>query len=218
MRGTIDPSRVVREGYDRLDGIYRGWVARMPGGPRAAFLTRILELIPTGADVLELGCGPGTDAAALADERRYTGIDLSNVQLAHARAAVPEGTFICGDLFEVDLPEAAFDAVAALYVFGHVPAARTDELFRRIESWLRPGGWLCATFGTSDNPGEIEPMWLGTADMYFSSTTPEETDERLRAAGFSLLSAETITELEVDEGPATFHWVIARLPDEGDRR
>ena len=95
-------------------------------------------------------------------------------------------------------------------MFGHVPSARTGELFARIARWLRPGGWLCASFGVSDNPGAIEPRWLGAADMYFSSLSPSRTDELLRSAGFYIRSAETITEIEPGEGPATFRWVIAR--------
>ena len=210
MTRAPDPGRLVREGYDRLDGTYRDWVARMTNGPRAAFLGRVLELIPPGAAILEVGCGPGTDARALADGRRYTGIDLSGVQLRHARVAVPQGTFILGDVLEVDLPPSSFDAVVAFSVFGHIPAARLGELLDRLAVWLRPGGLLCASFGTSDNPGSIEPMWLGAVDMYFASLPPEETERALKAAGYSVLSAETLTEIEVDEGPATFQWVIAR--------
>jgi cyclopropane fatty-acyl-phospholipid synthase-like methyltransferase len=209
-----DPRRIVREvvraGYDRLDLRYRNWVGKMLDGPRAPFLGEVLRLIPPGSDVLEIGCGPGTDAVALAEGRRYTGIDLSGVQLAHARTLVPDGTFVQADVLEIELPHECFDAVVALYVFNHIPADGMPELFERISSWLRPGGWLCASFGTSDDPGAIEPMWLGEADMYFSSLPPERNDELLRAAGFTIISAETITEVEEDLGPATFHWVIAR--------
>jgi SAM-dependent methyltransferase len=206
-------SRVVEAGYDRLDGTYRAWVAQMPEGPRATFLAEILRLIPTGADVLELGCGPGTDARALADGRRYTGVDLSDVQLAHARLAVPDGTLLHEDLFEVELPAERFDAVVAFYVFGHIPASRNGELFARIHRWLRPGGWLCASFGISDNPGDVERRWLGVADMYFSSLPPERTETLLRSAGFVLRSAETVEEVEPGEGTVAFRWVIAQRPE-----
>jgi cyclopropane fatty-acyl-phospholipid synthase-like methyltransferase len=175
----------------------------------------VLELIPPGCDVLEVGCGPGTDAVALAAGRRYTGIDLSAVQLAHAGALVPEGTFLQADVLDVQLPPASFDAVVALYVFGHIPAARTGELFARIHGWLRPGGWLCASFGASDNPGEVEERWLGVADMYFSSLPPEQTDALLRSAGFDIRSSETVEEIEPGKGAVAFRWVIARPSDAG---
>ena len=209
----LDPARIVQEGYDLLDGTYRNWVATLHQGPRRPFLAGVLERIPPGSDVLEVGCGPGTDAVALSAGRRYTGIDLSAVQLAHARVLVPDGTFLQADVLEVQLPPASFDAVVALYVFGHIPAARTGELFARIHGWLRPGGWLCASFGASDNPGEVEERWLGVADMYFSSLPPEQTDALLRSAGFDIRSSETIEEIEPGEGTVAFRWVIARRSD-----
>ena len=214
MSEIDDPIGIVRDGYDRLDGVYRDWVSRTQDDPRARFVDEILSLTPFDADVLELGCGPGTDAAELAEGRRYTGVDLSGVQLAHARASVPDGTFVHGDLFEVELPPASFDAVVALYAFVHVPAARFGELVERIRGWLRPGGWVCASFGSSENPGEIEPTWLGTADMYFSSLPPAETERLFLDAGFAIRSAETITELEPGNEPATFFWVLAQWTGE----
>jgi SAM-dependent methyltransferase len=212
-----EAGRIVERSYDLLDETYRDWVSQMREGPRATFLANILRLIPPGADVLELGCGPGTDARALAEGRRYTAVDLSDVQLAHARLAVLDGTLLHGDLFDVALPAESFDAVVAFYVFGHIPAAKSNELFARIHQWLRPGGWLCASFGTSDNPGEIEPRWLGVADMYFSSLPPERTDALLRSAGFDIRSADTVEEVEPGVGTVAFRWVIARRPIGIDR-
>jgi cyclopropane fatty-acyl-phospholipid synthase-like methyltransferase len=205
-----DASAIVREGYDVLDATYRDWVRAMASDARASFLAGVLRRIAPGSEVLEIGCGPGTDATALAEGRRYTGLDLSDVQLRHARALVPDGTFLHADILDVRFPEGAFDGVVAVHVFNHIPAGRMGELFHRIASWLRPGGWLCASFGVSDDPGSIEPRWLGTTPMYFSSLPPERNDELLESAGFSIESVETVTETEDLEGPATFRWVMAR--------
>lgn len=212
-----DPGRFVEEGYDRLGAGYREWVARMPRGPRATFLDEVLRLIPRGADILEIGCGPGTDARALANDRRYTGVDLSRVQLAHARSVLRRGTFLHADVLDVELPATSFDAVVALYVFGHIPAARTTELFLRIAGWLRPGGWLCATFPISDDPGSIERGWIGAVDMFFSSLRPTDVDASLRSAGFEVRSARTIPEVEPDGEAVTFRWVIAQRTGVEDR-
>jgi cyclopropane fatty-acyl-phospholipid synthase-like methyltransferase len=205
-----DPIRVVEDGYDQLGEAYLAWTTQMRGGPRVAFLERGLRLTPAGAEVLEIGCGPGTDAGALADGRRYTGIDLSSVQLEHARRSVPNATFVHADVLDVDLPPASFDAVLALYVFGHIPVDRTSELFERIATWLRRDGWLFASVAISDDPGSIEPAWLGVADMYFSSLPPERCDTLLIRAGFEIRSADTIEEVEPGEAPLTFRWMIAR--------
>ncbi|HEX4941667.1 MAG TPA: class I SAM-dependent methyltransferase [Actinomycetota bacterium] len=210
----MDPTRIVQQGYDDLDDTYRRWVKHTRGGYRSTFLARILGEVPEGADVLEIGCGPGTDAAALAEGRRYVGIDLSEVQLAHARAVAPAGRFVHGDVLDTPFSPASFDAVVSFYAFNHIPQDRMGLLFRRIRSWLRPRGRLFGSFGTSDNPGEVEPTWLGKADMYFSSLPVDRTEALLEEIGFSIEFADTVTEFEVGEGPATFHWVIARKPSE----
>jgi SAM-dependent methyltransferase len=213
---TMDPTRIVQRGYDDLDDTYRRWVEHARDGYRSTFLARILEKVPEGADILEIGCGPGTDATALAEGRRYVGIDLSEVQLAHARALTPSGRFLHGDVLDATFPPASFDAVVSFYAFNHIPQDRMESLFGRIIYWLRPGGRLFGSFGTSDNSGAVEPMWLGKADMYFSSLPVDRTEALLEEIGFSIEFADTVTEVEEGEGPATFHWVIARTPSEDE--
>jgi SAM-dependent methyltransferase len=209
---AIDSKRIVEQGYDDLDDTYRRWVQRARDGYRSGFLARILDEVPVGADLLEIGCGPGTDAAALAEGRRYTGVDLSGVQLEHAKHEAPAGTFLHADISEVAFPPSCFDAVVGFYVFNHVPQVSMEPLFRRILTWLRPGGRLFASFGTSDNPGAVEPMWLGRTDMYFSSLPVERTDALLEGVGFAIEFAETVTEDEEGQGQATFHWVVSQKP------
>ena len=209
---AIDPKRIVEQGYDDLDDTYRRWGQGARDGYRSEFLAGILAGLPVGGDVLEIGCGPGTDAAALAECRRYTGVDLSGAQLEHARQVAPGGTFLRADVSKVAFPPSCFDAVVAFYVFNHIPQGEMEPLFRRILTWLRSGGRLFASFGTSDNPGTVEPMWLGQADMYFSSLPVGRNDALLREVGFVIESADTVTELEEGEGHARFHWVVAQTP------
>jgi SAM-dependent methyltransferase len=83
---------------DHLDKI-RAFYDTAPTEPTAAARSyrRILAhyynlLIPAGASVLEIGCGSGELLAAIRAARK-TGIDLSSVQIAAARARVPEAEF-----------------------------------------------------------------------------------------------------------------------------
>ncbi len=63
-------------------------------------------------------------------------------------------------------------------------------------------------------------MWLGRADMYYSSLPVATNDSLLGKVGSEIEFAETVTEHEEGEGPAAFHWVIARKStrDEPDAR
>jgi SAM-dependent methyltransferase len=202
-----DPKRIVREGYDAIGAAYRP-ATDEPGGTRAWFLGETLARIPADADVLELGCGPGWDATALADGRRYTGIDLSTTMLALARERVPTGTFLEHDLTSLEMPDASFDAVVSMYVFGHVPAAEHVPAYSRVATWLRPGGVFCASFPLT--PGDdVEVDWLGVP-MFFGGIGREATEESLRAAGFDVELAEVRENPDPMGGTEAFFWVIAR--------
>jgi SAM-dependent methyltransferase len=75
----MDPKRVVAEGYDRMAQRFVVWNSERPQEVRRWFLGEVLARLDEGSAVLELGCGPGTNAAELSAGRRYFGIDLSRV-------------------------------------------------------------------------------------------------------------------------------------------
>jgi ubiquinone/menaquinone biosynthesis C-methylase UbiE len=206
----VNPKDIVRDGYDEIASAYRPWADATGADTRRWFLSETLARISKGADVLELGCGPGSDAVRLAAHRRYTGVDISPVMLSIARERVPRGTFIEHDLTTLDLPEASFDAVVSLYVFGHLPAAEHQPTFEQAFRWLRPGGVLCASFpmGADD---EVEEDWIGVP-MFFGGIGREATERGLQQAGFTLEIAQQREDLDPDGGVEAFLWVIARRP------
>lgn len=209
--GTLDPRQVVADGYDRMADRYLSWSALRPSVARLRALGLADELIPAGADVLELGCGAGLPmTAALAVGRRLTGIDISAEQIRRARRNVPTATFIQADLASLDRPAASVDAVVAFYSLTHVPRDEHAALFVRIRRWLRPGGLFIASLGVEDDPGGIESDWLGV-DMYFSHFSARVNRRLLEAAGLVIERADVIVEPE-DRHDARFLWVVARAP------
>jgi SAM-dependent methyltransferase len=187
---------------------WESWSAGVTDDPRRAWLDALLELLPAGASVLELGCGSGTaETRELARHARLVGVDISEEQLRRARERVPEATFVQGDLTTVDFEPASLDAVVAFYVFNHVPRELLAGVFARIHGWLRPGGHFLAALGA----GDVEAWtgeWLGVP-MFFSSFPPDTNTQLLRGAGFELLRDEPVTITE-PEGAVTFHWILGR--------
>jgi SAM-dependent methyltransferase len=206
-----EAKRIVAEGYDRIGGAYRAWSDAGGSGVRRWFLSETLARIPPGSDVLELGCGPGVDAVALAEGRRYTGVDLSPVMLSLARKRLPSGAFLRHDLTSVEMREDSFYAVVALYVFGHVPAAEHVPTFSRVFRWLRPGGVFCSSFPSGDDGDAIQEDWLGVP-MFFGGMGRDATEAALREIGFRLEISEIKEEVEKDGATVAFLWVIARKP------
>jgi ubiquinone/menaquinone biosynthesis C-methylase UbiE len=97
--------------------------------------------------VLDLGCGTGVAARAIARRKGFaghvTGIDVSPYLTAAAkRLAEEEGLagavdFRTGDSQSLDLPDASFDAVIAHTLVSHVPDPLT--VLREIARVVKPG-------------------------------------------------------------------------------
>ena len=208
----IDPKQVVAAGYDRIAEQYLTWSGLRPSPARLRALALADERIPRGAEVLELGCGAGLPmTAAIARDRRLTGVDISASQIALARRNVPGAAFIEADLTSLEIAPASVDAVVAFYVLTHVPRDEHAALLGRIRSWLRPGGVLIGSFGVEDDPGGIEEDWLGV-DMYFSHFSARVNRRLVEAAGFVIERADVLQEPE-DRHDARFLWVVAHVPE-----
>jgi cyclopropane fatty-acyl-phospholipid synthase-like methyltransferase len=202
-----DVSRVVADGYDAIAARYLAWSSNAP--VRLRYLDLLLELLPESADVLELGCGAGEPVTRrLAERHRVMAVDVSAAQLELAAQNAPGAQLILADMAEVSFAPGSFDAVASFYALTHVPRERHADLIARIVSWLRPRGLVVLTMGSSDNPGAIDPDWLGTP-MYFSHFDAPTNRALVQRSGVRLISAEVVDEAERDPG-ARFLWVVGR--------
>ena len=204
-----DPrTALVAAGYDAMIDTWEAWKAAIEDDPRAEWCGELLDRLPEGARVVELGCGGGTaETRALASRFRLTGVDLSDAQLARARERVPAAEYLHADLTTVEFAAQTVDAVASFYAFNHVPRELLAPLFARIHTWLRPGGLLLATLGASDVPG-----WTGDflgAPSYFSGY-PAETNRRLLAAAGLTLLRDELVRIREPEADATFHWILGQ--------
>ncbi|MDH4159188.1 MAG: methyltransferase domain-containing protein [Actinomycetota bacterium] len=97
-----------------------------------------------GHRVLDVGCGPGTVTAELADrvgpEGSVVGVDTSAevIALASRRQSRPNASYEVGDVYWLDAADDSFDVVHAHQLLQHVadPVAALREM-RRV---CRPGG------------------------------------------------------------------------------
>lgn len=204
------PKDIVRAGYDAIAERYGDWAATV-ASPALERVRERTASLPEGSAVLDLGCGRGVPfTQELARRHRVTGVDISARQIELARAGVPEATFVCADVAELDLADETFDAVVSLFMFGHLPQADQPGVITQIYRWLRPGGVLLATFGGGDAHESVEDDWLG-APTFFASLGVDEYRRLLPAVGFEVLDATVVPQLEHGR-EARFLWVDARKP------
>jgi SAM-dependent methyltransferase len=155
---------------------------------RAAART-VLPLLPARARVVDLGCGDGTTAAALAAAGHdVLGIDSSPAQVALARERAPGARFEVASFLDAQLPE-GLDAVLAIgEVLGYLADERTgtgalDELFARVHAALRPGGVLLFDLaGPGRVPRTGQRSWAdgdGWAVLYEATVEGDELVRRI---------------------------------------
>lgn len=110
----------------------------------------LLPHLVAGAEVLDVGCGPGTitiDLAQRVQPARVLGVDpaedaVTAAQEAIAAAGIDNVEARTGDVYALDLPDGSFDVVHAHQVLQHLtdPVAALREM-RRV---CRPGGVVAA--------------------------------------------------------------------------
>ncbi len=92
-----------------------------------------------GRRVLDLGCGKGRFARAMAARgASVVGLDLSPAMVAAARESGLD--CLVGSARRLPFADASFDAAIAVEVFEHLPAGAIDAACGEVRRVLRPGG------------------------------------------------------------------------------
>jgi SAM-dependent methyltransferase len=153
--------RLQAAGFDAIGARYDEVFPHKEGQIRAVEL--LLDRLPAGAQVLDLGCGTGLPTARqLADGGcAVTGVDISPAMLEQARHNVPEATFVERDLVDVDPSVGHFDAVVAFFSLLMLPRRRIVEVLESLRDVLTPGGWLAIGMVEADLD-DVPLPFLGT--------------------------------------------------------
>ncbi len=207
----MDPKRIVAEGYDRIAGRMLGRRRKTPpSGRKQAYLERLTGRLADGVWVLDLGCGPGEQAAWLSARLRVAALDISRAQLALARSEAPDAALVLADMCSLPFRPGSFAAIAAIYSIIHVPREEHEPLLRRLYELVLPGGRLLAVLGANAWEG-TETNWLDLgAAMFWSHFDAPAGLEMLERAGFRIEDAK----VEADEltGSGAQLFVLAEKP------
>ncbi len=144
------------------------------GGPLAG-----LPVIPSGAQVIDLACGPGGWALDVAYERpdiEVAGVDTSRIMIdyANARARTQKLTNVSFGIMDItqplDFPDASFHLVNGRALQGVLHRDAWVPFITECLRILKPGGILRLTegidFGVTNSPA-LERMLAGLSQMFW---------------------------------------------------
>lgn len=138
-----------------------------PGGRRSTEEVFARAAFQAGHEVLDVGCGVGTTAVAIARRFgcRVTAVDIAPLMLDRARATVRAAGLTGriavqrGDILALDYPDDTFDRVVAEAVAMFVDRPRAARELVRV---CRPGGRVLTTeFLWRTPPPEARQVFLG---------------------------------------------------------
>jgi trans-aconitate 2-methyltransferase len=168
--------------------------------PQTRWGSVVLDRLPLRGDerVLDAGCGSGRVTEQLLERLPHgevVALDASPAMVEEARRRLgedPRVTYLVADLLQPLPVEPPVDAILSTATFHWI--TDHDQLFRNLAAVLRPDGRFVAQCGGGDNVATVlaaaqvvwsdfglDPAWRGP----WLFATPEETAERLAAAGFT---------------------------------
>jgi trans-aconitate 2-methyltransferase len=203
--------------------------------PQYEWGLEVLDRLQLSGDVyvMDAGCGSGRVTARLLERLpngRVLCVDASESMIAKAREALGDrADYLVADLAELEVAE-RLDAIFSTATFHWLP--NHDLLFSRLHATLKPGGRLVAQCGGEGNVARHAVAIVTVAsrsefaphfddmEMMWNFAPADQTEERLRRAGFDDVSCWLEEKPVQPEDPYAFTTTVtmgphlARLPED----
>ncbi|MFT0849098.1 class I SAM-dependent methyltransferase [Actinomycetaceae bacterium L2_0104] len=198
------PSRLAQGEWFELSDADSAMVARTSRAGEPWLASAIEKAVPAEGNfrLVEVGCGSGAHirtAAGINPNLRALGIELQEPAAAQARENVETWGLADRVTIEVgDVRERAGDGTADLVTLHqniyYFPVAEQADLLRHLGTYVAPGGkLLITTVVRGSGPGSAAlDLWGAMTRGASRLPTPDELEDRLRAAGYEDVSAQKL--------------------------
>ena len=150
----------------------------------------LIALLPPKPLVLDLGCGPGHDAALLAS-LGATVVPLDPAvgllhQAQHYDAV--KLRVVCGEARHLPFAGASLDGVWSCASLLHVPHADVPAALSEVQRVLRPGGVAFFSISEGEETDRVPVTDLGLQTRWYYYHRADRWGDLVMAAGFDLVS------------------------------
>lgn len=191
----------MRASYDRVaDNYVAMGVGDLTPAPwlRAA-LGAFAEDVGGLGPVLDVGCGPGTVTAHLAELGvDVSGVDLSPRMIAHARRLHPTLRFAVASATELDLAEESLGGVLGWWSLFNLPRDVVPDVLTAFARALIPGGQLLLGLHVGDGDIERTEVYGKPVTWTTHLWQPEQLTALLSQAGL-----QPVAEVRLPPTPAS---------------
>lgn len=187
-----DHKETVKAGYNAIADRYLA--ERTRNSEDVRLLDELSTRLPEGAKVLDAGCGAGIPISQMLSEKfEVTGVDFSEAQIELAKKNVPNATFICQDMTQLDFPENTFDGICSYYAIIHIPREEHQPLLANFHRMLKPDGLALLCLGAENLIDDIDENYMGTR-MYWSHYDSETYLKILKECGFIIIWSKRVAD------------------------
>jgi ubiquinone/menaquinone biosynthesis C-methylase UbiE len=185
-----DHSVENRATYDRIASRYVENQRQLASSHVSSFSTlenAFHSRLPQGGIVVDVGCGPGTDASRLRRRGlRVVGVDLSAGMLDVASKELT-GRFVQADMRFLPITSGALDGIWCVASLLHVPRADTISVLREFTRTLASAGTLALVTAVGESERFETVPYVPGERRWFVYRDQEVLRGQLLAAGFTIL-------------------------------
>lgn len=177
--------------YDTEGGI-EAYIEMAQGYDGAQLIEALLEHLPEGSSILELGMGPGVDLDILARSYVATGSDYSQLFLDRYLETHPDADLLLLDAVRL-VTDRRFDGVFSNKVLQHLSPEEVHVSLTAQAMLLNAGGIAMHSLWWGDKDDE----WM--EGLRFAYYTEAALTELIEGTGFEIIEMKRYSEMETDD-------------------
>ena len=184
----------MTENYYDDEKNVRSYIEMAAGYDGAELIEKLREYVPAGAEVLEIGMGPGTDLTLLNEHFKTVGSDRSTHFLDLYRADHPDADLLLLDATTLET-DRTFAGIYSNKVLHHLAEAELGRSLARQADLLEPDGIALHSFWRSQTGATYVENQYGPHFVYYTVDRLIE----LATPYFDILEASVYAEMEDDD-------------------
>lgn len=155
---------------------------------------KFIKMLPKHAKILDIGCGPGRDAAIFEQNGlKVVGIDYAPQMIELAKQRTKQSELYVMDIEKLDFPKDTFEGIWASASFLHIPKKKFPEILKYIHNCLKKDGIFFLSLKKGNMEGLEQDARYENAHKFWSYFEEAEIEKILETAQFKVLEYTTVT-------------------------